>query len=416
MAPAAEDYRLSRNKLVIILAVTAMTLAAYGSVAGVMPWGLAPGLVLPINLAALAFVLGQRRFLGRAAPAFAIWLVMSSAVMIGYGAVHGSQVLFWRQAFMLGACLALACFLASRTALHWGARARVAHSVLATAAAMTVGGGLGLNVLHMATAHLPMVCDAILHRMDSMLGLNDVLRMLADVLWENHPLFSVALAVYEYNLLFTLPAMLSEMFFTRKAVAELGSQLFASALLAFPFYCIAPGIGPSCFFGAGFPDHMPALQPLSAHFAMAPMATPRNAMPSVHFTWALLFWLALRNSPVWQRMLAAGFLGLTVLATLGFGEHYAVDLIAACSFTLFIRGLCCGTLPLRARPRASAIVYGMVTMGLWMAVIRCAPASLSLPWIVPSLAVVSILGLAAVEMRLYRAERGDMAATVLAPA
>jgi len=416
MALTAEEHLLSRNKLTITLAVTAMTLAAYGSVAGIMPWVLEPGLVLPINLTVLAFVLRQHRFFGMATPVIAIWFMISSAVMIWYGVVHGSQVLFWRQAFVLGACLAISHFLASRTAMHWGTRARVTHSVLATAAAMMVGGGLGLNVLHMATAHLPMVCDAILYRMDDMLGLNGFLRMLADVLSENRPLCSVALIVYEYNLLFTFPAMLSEAFFTRKAVAELGSQLFASALLAFPFYCITPGLGPLFFFGTGFPDHMPAVQTLPAHFAMTPVAAPRNAMPSVHFTWALLFWLALRDSPAWQRILAGGSLGLTILATLGFGEHYAVDLIAACSFTLFIRGLCCGTMPLRALPRAFAIGCGVATMGFWAAAIRCAPASLTMPGIVPPLAVFSILGLAVLEMRLYHAERQYGAGTVLVPA
>ncbi len=57
---------------------------------------------------------------------------------------------------------------------------------------------------------------------------------------------------------------------------------------------------------------------------------PRNAMPSLHMTWALL---ALWYSP--RRLLWASAVSvrLTALATVGLGEHYLIDLAAAVPFT-----------------------------------------------------------------------------------
>jgi hypothetical protein len=412
----AEDRLLSRNKLTISLAVLGMILGAYGSIAGLMPWALPPGLMLPISLTMLAFAASQRRALGRAAPFLAGCFALSAAVLIGYGASHGHFWQFCQQTATLGLCLGLCWALASRTARQWGRRARVTWSVLATWAAMLVGGGFGLNVLHIITVHLPLVCDAILYRMDATLGLNIVSHLLADTLLAHHLLWHVTLAAYEYNLLFTLPALLSEALFTRKATAELGVQLFAAAMVALPFYWLTPALGPVFFFAPLFPDHLPAAQAVAAHLALTPAMAPRNAMPSVHFTWALLFWLAVRDGPSWHRALAGLFLVLTIMGTLGFGEHYAVDLISAFPFTLFIRGLCCASLPLRAPVRAAALACGLATMGCWAAAIRLTPALPFIPDLIPTLALFSLLSATVLELRLYRAERRGVATAAAVPA
>ena len=64
---------------------------------------------------------------------------------------------------------------------------------------------------------------------------------------------------------------------------------------------------------------------------------PRNAMPSVHVAATLLvFWNSI-GWPKWARAITAVFLLLTVLATLGFGEHYLVDLVVAVPFCLAVQ-------------------------------------------------------------------------------
>ena len=56
--------------------------------------------------------------------------------------------------------------------------------------------------------------------------------------------------------------------------------------------------------------------------------TARNCMPSMHTAWALAVFLHSRSGPRWVRWGGAFWLAGTLSATLGFGYHYGVDLIA----------------------------------------------------------------------------------------
>jgi membrane-associated phospholipid phosphatase len=69
---------------------------------------------------------------------------------------------------------------------------------------------------------------------------------------------------------------------------------------------------------------------------------PRNAVPSLHSAWALLIWWSLRYSKNWMRGLATVFLALTLLATLGLGEHYPIDLVVALPFAVAAMSACVG--------------------------------------------------------------------------
>ena len=59
----------------------------------------------------------------------------------------------------------------------------------------------------------------------------------------------------------------------------------------------------------------------------------RDCMPSMHFTWALLFWWYSRGR---VRKLMAVFAWVTAAATLGLGQHYWIDLVAAVPFTVAV--------------------------------------------------------------------------------
>jgi hypothetical protein len=89
--------------------------------------------------------------------------------------------------------------------------------------------------------------------------------------------------------------------------------------------------GCGCFF---FYAAFPAVGP--AHYdwrALAPEArVPRNCMPSMHVTWALLLAINARS-----RRLAAAlwvYAVIMVVSTLALGEHYLADLVAAVPYTV----------------------------------------------------------------------------------
>ncbi len=64
--------------------------------------------------------------------------------------------------------------------------------------------------------------------------------------------------------------------------------------------------------------------------------TPRNCMPSLHTAWATAIFIHSRKGPRTLRFAGTFWLIATLTATLGFGYHYGVDLIAGVVFTLTI--------------------------------------------------------------------------------
>jgi hypothetical protein len=105
------------------------------------------------------------------------------------------------------------------------------------------------------------------------------------------------------------------------------AKTFAIAWLTLPvLYVLCPISGPAFAFPQfpGLPAHV------VAHGIL--LDAPPNGMPSGHFTCALLVAWFLRHWR-WGRVSGALFVVLTLLATLGSGQHYAIDLIAALAYT-----------------------------------------------------------------------------------
>ncbi|MFE0138339.1 phosphatase PAP2 family protein [Streptomyces sp. NPDC059037] len=64
--------------------------------------------------------------------------------------------------------------------------------------------------------------------------------------------------------------------------------------------------------------------------------TPRNCMPSLHTAWATAIFIHSRKGPRLLRYAGTFWLVATLGATLGFGYHYGVDLIAGVVFVLTV--------------------------------------------------------------------------------
>jgi hypothetical protein len=103
---------------------------------------------------------------------------------------------------------------------------------------------------------------------------------------------------------------------------------------AYVLYNILPATGPRYVFGRTLPATMPALHLVSVGDAA------RNAVPSMHLACALLILWTCRPLGKWVRGIAWWYLAMTILATIGFGEHYVVDLIAAVPYALALTAVC----------------------------------------------------------------------------
>jgi len=185
--------------------------------------------------------------------------------------------------------------LASSAALECDAEKLKLAAVLPLA---MIAAGVGNTLL---AGHLPYTIDAQLLRCD----------------------FGIAAAVENWTISHTRCHLILQVVYDALPLV-LGVNLFGSnrrgliralalsILLAVPCYAMFPAVGP-------------------AH--VGDIHAARNCMPSIHLTWALLFWF---YAPRWLRWPLAAFVLLTAVATLGLGEHYALDLIAAVPFTALI--------------------------------------------------------------------------------
>jgi hypothetical protein len=136
------------------------------------------------------------------------------------------------------------------------------------------------------------------------------------------------------------------------------------------FYNMLPACGPVHAVGPAFPFH-----PLSAADAMRMQPEPiliqgaRNAIPSLHMTWVLLIWWNSKGLSRWIRSIALTFVWATVLATLGTGEHYVVDLVVAFPFSLMVQALSSYSMPWRTGERRTAFLFGTFATLVWMALL-----------------------------------------------
>ncbi|TSD99570.1 inositol phosphorylceramide synthase [Skermania sp. ID1734] len=116
-------------------------------------------------------------------------------------------------------------------------------------------------------------------------------------------------------------------------------------------YMIFPVVGPLFAFGSGghgfaAGDYWPTVVPPDSSIVGAmrfDAFTPRNCMPSMHTAWALSVFLHTRRdidgidpAPRWLRWGGTLWLVCTVAATLGFGYHYGVDLVAGAVLCLTV--------------------------------------------------------------------------------
>ena len=130
-------------------------------------------------------------------------------------------------------------------------------------------------------------------------------------------------------------------------------------------YVLCPIVGPDFAFGAagnGFQlgSYWPnTLPPIATSPGAIPFDadTPRNCMPSMHTAWALAIFIHSRSGPSWLRWGGTFWLVCTIAATLGFGYHYGVDLVAGALLCMTVESA------LREPVRGSALTRVQLVVG-----------------------------------------------------
>lgn len=142
-------------------------------------------------------------------------------------------------------------------------------------------------------------------------------------------------------------------------------------------YFLFPVVGPVFAFGdelpgagwqAVWPLHLPVIGDPSA--LPFDSIVPRNCMPSLHTAWAMCILLhGWRGSPA-SKVFGVVWLVLTTGATLGFGFHYAVDVLAGVVFTLTVEAALTRPELGWTRHRVAVIAFGTVAFTALLASTR----------------------------------------------
>jgi hypothetical protein len=171
------------------------------------------------------------------------------------------------------------------------------------------------------------------------------------------------------------------------------------------FYNIFPALGPVHLFQQSFPWHpLTVVQASKLFVEPVAIAGAPNAIPSLHLGWVLLVWWYSRGLSWWERSIAFAFLFFTVLATMGTGEHYFIDLIVAFPFALLIESLCAFSLSRSAKSRLMGILFGLLgTLG-WLLLLHYATHLFWISPVVPWLLCAATVVLSLIfDRTLYRA-------------
>jgi hypothetical protein len=216
----------------------------------------------------------------------------------------------------------------------------------------------------------------------------------------------------------------------KKTTPLLLLEIFMSAgLLGYFLYLTFPAAGPVYLMGPRFPGlPTPFLRMrtlvLGGHFLRQfylPQDVGRNAMPSLHMTWALLMAFNCKPFPRLARAAAVIYVFATVLGTLGTGEHYFIDLVVAFPFAVTIQALSTHSVPLKSRNRLFPLVGGATLTLLWLVLLRFA-IRLFYQWtpLVPWLCIIVSTALTALWIKqilsVGQSERQDTATMVRAAA
>jgi len=294
--------------------------------------------------------------------------LLAAAFAVAYGSVRHESLLSIYSAAFLG----IGSLAAQSLALIWGApeqRARTRSWLLVGTVfpVFLFCTGIALAMLDQMNS---LTYDRYLYVFDSSLGFSGSFAV-GQLLAAWQPLRVVCYYAYEF-----LPLGMSIAFLLDRKRPARGSPslltLFITvAVSGYVLYHLYPAVGPVYVWPAQFPwSPLPlAAVPLEKIWVAD---GARNALPSLHMAMALVIWFVSRSWRLGWRIASGMLVALTVLATLGFGEHYVIDLVVAVPLVVAAIAWSTPNVPLRAPERWKPLVGGALLTLAWIVLLRVA--------------------------------------------
>jgi hypothetical protein len=285
--------------------------------------------------------------------------------------------------------------------LRWlwsnAAERRRTYAVFAPAAALVFFVISAQRALSLANLLYPKTCDLYLYVFDGSLGFQP--SFLAGRAMAASAIVRVAATLTYVSLPFVM-ALVYALRLPKDAERpswDMIALFMLAGLGGWALYNVVPATGPGFVFKADFPWRALPYAPLHRlYLERIPVSAdiPRNAIPSLHMAWVvLLYWNTKQLSRAWRIFLAV-YAGLTVLSTMGTGEHYFIDLVAAVPFALFVQSVVSPFHKTALARRVVAAGSGLGLTLLWLILVRFAAKAMLVsplfPWILVVLTGVAV--------------------------
>jgi cytochrome P450 len=195
----------------------------------------------------------------------------------------------------------------------------------------------------------------------------------------------------------------------RPPPVDAATVLLAVFVTGYSLYFVFPVYGPAFAFPDAFPNSPPPLDGLlGTRLRVYGADAWPNGMPSLHTASVVLAYWQARPYGRWAGAAAAVFLIGTLVATLGQGEHYLVDLVVAIPLSLAVYAACMPSRGTYDRQRRAALSGGILMLAGWYALlflgVELLLGSPVLAWLISLGTTAAVLWL---EWRLYRAAVPD---------
>jgi hypothetical protein len=326
------------------------------------------------------------------ASAFVFQIVVRPRRLEIFGVVAGGAALILFDQFILrrtatlnfqvGPCigfLGLASFLVLGLRAIWaeGEEQKQLKSILIPAAGFTFFVLGSSKLLNLSSLLFPKTMDIYAYCFDGSLGFQPSFAV--GHWFRNYAIVGLLGTGFYYALPIAMALAYAAHLRLKKTTPLFLLEVFmAAGLFGYFLYLVFPAAGPVYLVGRQFPNSpfpYPDLRGLILRglvlrkIAMND-AICRNAMPSLHMSWALLMAFNMRSFPRWMQTVAVFFVFTTFLGTMGTGEHYLIDLVVAFPFSVAIQALCSRFVPLRSPHRFVPLVGGATLTLLWLILLR----------------------------------------------
>lgn len=200
--------------------------------------------------------------------------------------------------------------------------------MLATSCLVIPIGVVAGSVVVYISRWRPLKYDQFVYKLDALVGQPSF--VLGRLAAHSHGLRVLLNVSYDLLPTITLLTFAATLWLRSEEEALVLLRTFVPNLILSPLiYLLFPVCGPAYAF-PGFPFVQPDLAP-----HMIPINAPPNGVPSVHMSSALLIMWFLRHWK-WGWLAGLTFAILTIMATLGTGQHYLFDLICAVPYTVLV--------------------------------------------------------------------------------